>query len=777
MLNYANLSDVEFEWLCCDIMQKKLGRKLRIFGKGKDGGIDLTDNIVYKNIIVQVKHYIDPTSSTLINALKKELEKVNELKPKQYYICCSKNLTPQNVADIYNMFKSYMSSDANIITLNEIEVFLTNKKNEDILLKHYKLWLDSTGILEIIGNRNIFIDCEVLLSNIHNDQKFFVETSAFKKCLACLSKNKVLFITGKPGVGKTITSKMLVMYYAAKGYIVRYTSNSSDLKELKKSLTIRPEINEIILVDDCLGQAYFEMKKSQNEELISLIKFVNLSKNKLLILNSRVTIFQEAKEQKPELVKSLENEEYRVLFIDMNTISYIEKAKILYNHLYFNKISNDYFNEIKKDQRYFEIIRHKNYNPRIIEFITNSHRTSNISVKEYYTFIINQLNNPKEIWKDEYERRLQKVDRLFLSTLYSLTDKEVEIQLLRDCFEIMICPDKNIDKTINQFEAAQIRLLDGFIKIIDKKGTKMISMVNPSINDYFSYRLRENKSERKELLANILHIWQFNRLVTREEFGNEAIQLIYGDQLKSLIFETNRQRNAFIVYAISVGKICDYSFCKEVYRYLTDITDLIIQQIVTVKFYFILNGLFSDNLYAFYNIHNFIFEGNGLEQMLFGHDIEDTVEIINIIYNKITNEFEKDKFIEIATEALKTAIMIYCDDFVDVSELDIDINSIINSCYTEYGDVNERLAEDRLLEKAIDEILDNINFELSLLPDEIKITGDFISNLNISVSGIDEAIYENMRPGNDIEEDYYFELYDKENEDEIEKINNIFDRF
>ena len=32
------------------------------------------------------------TSSTLINALKKELEKVNELKPKQYYICCSKKM-------------------------------------------------------------------------------------------------------------------------------------------------------------------------------------------------------------------------------------------------------------------------------------------------------------------------------------------------------------------------------------------------------------------------------------------------------------------------------------------------------------------------------------------------------------------------------------------------------------------------------------------------------------------------------------------------------------
>ena len=58
MLNYANLNDIEFEYLCQDIMQKKLGIKLHRFARGKDGGIDLADNVYKKGVIVQVKHYI-----------------------------------------------------------------------------------------------------------------------------------------------------------------------------------------------------------------------------------------------------------------------------------------------------------------------------------------------------------------------------------------------------------------------------------------------------------------------------------------------------------------------------------------------------------------------------------------------------------------------------------------------------------------------------------------------------------------------------------------------
>lgn len=57
MLNYANLNDVEFEYLCKDVLSKMLGVQLQRFASGKDGGIDLTDDVHKKNIVVQVKHY------------------------------------------------------------------------------------------------------------------------------------------------------------------------------------------------------------------------------------------------------------------------------------------------------------------------------------------------------------------------------------------------------------------------------------------------------------------------------------------------------------------------------------------------------------------------------------------------------------------------------------------------------------------------------------------------------------------------------------------------
>ena len=74
-----------------------------------------------------------------------------------------------------------------------------------------------------------------------------------------LTNNQTIMIIGNPGVGKTITSEMLVLYFASKGYRVRYTTSTSDLQELKKSLARSAETKEIILIDDCFGQAYFDM--------------------------------------------------------------------------------------------------------------------------------------------------------------------------------------------------------------------------------------------------------------------------------------------------------------------------------------------------------------------------------------------------------------------------------------------------------------------------------------------------------------------------------------
>lgn len=110
MYNFQNLSDVEFEILCKDIMQKKLGVELHTFSKGRDGGIDITDNSFTKRIVIQVKHYIKSTYANLRTSLKKEVEHVKELNPDKYYVCCAQELTAANKNEIYAMFADYMGN-------------------------------------------------------------------------------------------------------------------------------------------------------------------------------------------------------------------------------------------------------------------------------------------------------------------------------------------------------------------------------------------------------------------------------------------------------------------------------------------------------------------------------------------------------------------------------------------------------------------------------------------------------------------------------------------
>ena len=472
MLNYDNLNDSEFEALCRDIMERKLGVPLRRFGPGKDGGVDLTDDVDEKNVIVQVKHYRNSTTTQLVNSLKKELKKATTLSPQEYHICCSRKLTAENIRELYLHFNAYMASDDNIVTILEIDDFLKKAENRDILKKHFKLWLDETGILQDLGNDKIFVDCEAFLDDSEDLHKLFVRTSAFDRALDALEHNQTLCIIGDPGVGKSITSKMLVLYYASQKYRVRYTSDVSDLGCLKASLRSDPDSKEVILLDDCFGQAYFEMKSTQSSELIFLIKYVKRHPNKVLILNSRVTIFQEARQRQRDLVNCLERKDFKVHLLDINNLSAEEKAKILYNHLAFSSIPDDYFEDIKVEQRYRRIIGHRNYNPRIIEFVCNPKRYRTVRANQFYTFIKKHLDNPSEMWKDEYDDRLKPEDRILLQTVYSLTTTTINIAVVRQCFDRRIVGIPAIDKTVDQFSRALERLNGGFIKILDTEGQK-----------------------------------------------------------------------------------------------------------------------------------------------------------------------------------------------------------------------------------------------------------------------------------------------------------------
>jgi len=176
------------------------------------------------------------------------LPKIKKLTPKQYYICCSKELTPNKIEEIYDIFSDYMTDDTCIITLLEIENFLNKPDNVDILTKHLKLWMPSTNILHKMCTNDISIDSAVLFNNIKENEKLFVQTSAYDAALKCLEDGHTLFLVGNPGVGKTITSQMLILYYISNGYKLKCTTNGENLSDLKKSTFIRWEIKRNYII-------------------------------------------------------------------------------------------------------------------------------------------------------------------------------------------------------------------------------------------------------------------------------------------------------------------------------------------------------------------------------------------------------------------------------------------------------------------------------------------------------------------------------------------------
>jgi hypothetical protein len=764
MLNYANLNDVEFEYLCQDVMSKKLNTQLRRFAPGRDGGIDLADYSIGCNIIVQVKHYMNSSAEQLIDSLKKEIPKVKENNPKQFYVCCSKQLSPQKVKDIYTLFSDYMESKANIITIIEIEDFLTDPDNIDILKKHYKLWISSTSILEDIFTKDICIDCEALLSNIENDEKFFVQTSAYEHALECLSKNRALFITGDPGVGKTMTSKMLILYFAAQGYRVRYTTDGADLSDLKKSLSQSPESKEIILLDDCLGQAYFNMKETLGNELLSIIKHVNIYKNKLLILNSRVTIYREAQARNPELVRSFENKEYKVYVLNMDAISDLEKARILYNHLFFNCIDKQHFDAIKKDKNYLKIIKHPNYNPRIIEFVSNHNRYEDICPENYFRFIIENLNNPSRTWVDEYERRLSVVDRMLLTTLYSLTNITVHLSFVKQCFAFRIQNAPGIDTSVNQFSNSLLRLQKAFVKIVDVNGNPMLSMVNPSVNDFLDCYLSENAPEKANIIGSCISIRQYKRLLGNEEFEARISAAFSDKSILQFCFENDKQKSAYISFYMVTHKIFNPAYKQFIDCYLSDIDDVNIYEQRSVNAVDILKLLVESELCQYYQIKDYLNDISKLEKLLNFFDLEEMVTVISLIDSLFRDE-NRDDYIEIAKSAIIEAAECYCND-ISSEDYNLDVSSVVESCsyyHDEYGpDIDTDEAAKQLENKISDIVMDNVAGFIDKLPLDLQPGKVFLDDLTVDVSGCDELVdsyiksdyYDDDRHDNFVQTDY-----------------------
>lgn len=668
MYQYGNLSDFEFELLCRDIMERKLGCPLSCFAPGRDGGVDITETKVSGKHMVQVKHYIDSPYRTLLSSLKKELPKVKQKQPEHYYVCCAKQLTAQNISEIYQLFSDYMDDAEAVVDLMQIDNFLHKKENADILERHYKLWLESTCVLEQLGNQDIAIDCDAFFYQIEKEQKLFVKTKYYEEGRQILENEHMLMLLGDPGVGKTMLTKMLALAFVAEGYRIRYTTNG-ELSDLKRALSADRKRKELIVLDDCLGQHYFKMQETKENELLALVKYIMHNPNKLLIMNSRVTIFHEARERSCDFRYFMDDENIKIRKLEMNGLDEEEKGWIFYNHLYFSGIPEEYYQNISKDRRYRTIVRHPNYTPRLVEFVTKKKNYEQVAPDCYATFIMDCLRNPTELWKDEFTRKLGAEDRALLLTLYSLTDTSVEEPVLVRAFLKRLSGLEGMDTTRNLYEEALRRLTDSMVQLMEQNGRKRIGVCNPSINDFLKNYIRENPMEQANMPAYATEYVQLERICP-----DRVEEFVRNGQIYQYHFSMLEEMRGKILGAICNREIRDIchtefvqAFLKEPGSCYTDKGDKSVE---------ILFALLQEKMDAFYHTRENL-KQETLEEFLMELDLLD-YEIIAREAKKTSGEWLFTKYRKSFERGLQNAVEAYARD-VDQSDYydGYDVNTAI----------------------------------------------------------------------------------------------------
>ncbi len=537
MYNLENLSPQDFEELSCDILSKHLSCNLERFKQGKDQAIDLrlleTDQ---SQLIIQVKHTPGSYSSSHKSAFKKEYEsfaKHNHQFSKYIFITSAK-LSAHNKKEIVNLFNGAIDNENDVFGYEFIDDFLRN--NPDILKQHFKLWLSNTEIISHILHSRVYGKSDDYLEELLKKKNYFVQTPSLSKGISILKRKKVLLLLGDPGVGKTMHAELICLTQIAHGYEFIYSESIDEAEDVYEK-----NQKQVFFIDDFMGANFVELLKENTEnKIIRFINRIQNAKDKYVVLCSRTTIFNTALQRSIHLgYKHLDK---KGLLLEVSNYSDLDKAKIVYNHLAYRGISANYLEIVRKTKIYLTIVKHKNFNPRLIEFITTSDLIENLEEQAYLDLIEYYLDNPGEIWRSAYENQLNDECRWLLQVLFSHSGSCEEYKLKESFskrlkFEV---DHSNHTPTTSPYENSVKILLDGFItrNIIDDwrydSPTPEISFRNPSISDFILKYFSQNEYPLNNTINSCLYYSQLLHLASSEINTEMAVCKII-----TLIFNSN----------------------------------------------------------------------------------------------------------------------------------------------------------------------------------------------------------------------------------------------
>lgn len=410
----------------------------------------------------------------------------------------------------------------------------------------------------------------VLWNEIRRGKKLFVETEAYKGAYRTILKKGCALLAGNPGTGKSMTSEMVALKMAGRGYTIHYLYGIKDgLSKLYDEITRDENENrkDFILLDDCMGQASFELNSIEENELNCLVNYVWCHKDvKTILLNSRIRIINELSTH--GIVRNIYEEmEADKCVINVESLTRIEKALMLRNHI-FNRLDEEHYNDVKY-YGCFRIIDHDPYIPRVIDHITKEKNAVKIKSKgDFLNDIIRALDNPTAVWSEIYdnEKATPLEARVLLKALFSLTNSSCELEKCRDAFFEYLKLEHPVKSPNRPWDTALSVLNESMIKRTNNKGHDMIGFLDHSVHDFLDKNVYPSFSpQRKNLEVGAIYVEQIEKIGGFDSYKLK-IQLGEEGKLERLIYSDLQGKEDDIFKCVAFSGCCRESYIPIVHN-------------------------------------------------------------------------------------------------------------------------------------------------------------------------------------------------------------------